>query len=413
MFEGLRSKLTERRAQRRLRDLQREPTGLRYMLAARASGRLREPRAVEPLIQALRHSDSYVREWAAEALGEIGDARAIDPLVEALADRGDSERLESMAVRHAAALALAKLGEVDFMAMGEIGDPSHGLERLAECGDSRLLAPLSRALRDSHDSQVRVDAAVALGKLRDLRALQPLIAATMDNDWHVRSHAFEALGELETDEGFDFLLNEAEKGSHGAVRGLTRYGDIRGTDAVIELMDHGEAWRTGDAYYLLRALGAIGGERAFQRLRQEVERGEPEAIWPLARTRDPRAVDVLVQRLDDHDAATITDSDAVGVANAAGALAKLGDARAVEPLVDVLKDTSKAPIAAENFYPAESRRKKMLLRVLEALGELGDSRAIAEVKKLTKYQPDEIEEEAHWTLRKLDHREEIPGAGAE
>jgi HEAT repeat protein len=178
-------------------------------------------------------------------------------------------------------------------------------------------------------------------------------------------------------------------------------------------MDHGEAWRTGDAYYLLRALGAIGGERAFQRLRQEVERGEPEAIWPLARTRDPRAVDVLVQRLDDHDAATITDSDAVGVANAAGALAKLGDARAVEPLVDVLKDTSKAPIAAENFYPAESRRKKMLLRVLKALGELGDSRAIAEVKKLTKYQPDEIEEEAHWTLRKLDHREEIPGAGAE
>jgi HEAT repeat protein len=85
-------------------------------------------------------------------------------------------------------------------------------------------------------------------------------------------------------------------------------------------------------------------------------------------------------------------------------LAKLGDSRAVKPLIDVLKDTSKAPVTAENFYPAESKRKKMLLRVIRALGELGDSRAIAEVQKLTKHQPDEIEEEADWALMKLESK---------
>ena len=286
----------------------------------------------------------------------------------------------------------------------EIDDFSHGLERLAESGDPRLLTPLLRASRDPHSSGVRADAAAALGKLGDPRAVQLLIAATMDDDWEVRSHAFEALGELKTDEGFEFLVGEAEEGSHCAVGELAKYGDVRGTDAVVELIDHCERWRTGDAYWLFRALGEIGGERAFQRLKQEVEGGEPEAIWPLAKTGDPRAVDVLIQRLSDHDAATITDSDAVGVANAAGGLAKLGDPRAVEPLIDALKNNRKPPVTAEDFYRAESRRKRMLLRVIKALGELGDSRAIAEVQKLTKGQPNEIEEEAEWALGKLDSK---------
>ncbi len=403
MFSGLRSKMKERRVKRLLRELQSNTAGIKYLTAAMALGRLRDPRAVEPLIQALKHPNCEVRYVAAVALGEIGDARAIDPLVEALADHwGSDELLPS--VREAAAIALAKLGEVEWKEIVEIDDFSHGLERLAESGDPRLLTPLLRASRDPHSSGVRADAVAALGKLGDPRAVQLLIAATMDDDWEVRSHAFEALGELKTDEGFEFLVGEAEEGSHCAVGELAKYGDVRGTDAVVELIDHCERWRTGDAYWLFRALGKIGGERAFQRLKQEVEGGEPEAIWPLAKTGDPRAVDVLIQRLSDHDAATITDSDAVGVANAAGGLAKLGDPRAVEPLIDALKNNRKPPVTAEDFYHAESRRKRMLLRVIKALGELGDSRAIAEVQKLTKGQPNEIEEEADWALGKLDSK---------
>jgi len=403
MFSGLRSKMKERRVKRLLRELQSNTAGIKYLTAAMALGRLRDPRVVEPLIQALKHPNCEVRYVAAVALGEIGDARAIDPLVEALADHwGSDELLPS--VREAAAIALAKLGEVEWKEIVEIDDFSHGLERLAESGDPRLLTPLLRASRDPHSSGVRADAAAALGKLGDPRAVRLLIAATMDDDWEVRSHAFEALGELKTDEGFEFLVGEAEEGSHCAVGELAKYGDVRGTDAVVELIDHCERWRTGDAYWLFRALREIGGERAFQRLKQEVEGGEPEAIWPLAKTGDPRAVDVLIQRLSDHDAATITDSDAVGVANAAGGLAKLGDPRAVEPLIDALKNNRKPPVTAEDFYHAESRRKRMLLRVIKALGELGDSRAIAEVQKLTKGQPNEIEEEADWALGKLDSK---------
>jgi HEAT repeat protein len=233
------------------------------------------------------------------------------------------------------------------------------------------------------------------------RSLHSLVVATRSRDREVRDRAFEALGEWGSDDAFRFLAREALGGSHGAVAGLIQLGDPRGTDTVLALIDHGEAWQAGDAYFLFRALGEIGGERAFRRLEQEVENREPEAVWPLARTGDPRVVDRLIRRLSDHDPATITDSDALGVSNAADALAYLQDARAVEPLIDVLQDTSRAPVTAEPFYPAEARRKKMLLRVIRALGRLGDSRAIAPVQKLTMDQPREIEEEAEWALWKL------------
>jgi HEAT repeat protein len=404
VFEGLRSKIKERRARRLLRRLHSNTSELVGISSLMALARRRDPRSVEPLIQALSHPEPGMRRFAAEALGELGDTRAIVPLVELLVDRASDESV-AVSVRQVAATALAKLGEVEWREMAGIGDPSHGLERLAQRGDSRLLTPLLSVLRDAPSSVIRADAAAALGKLGNRRAVQPLMAATMDSSWDVQRNAFEALGELEAVEGFEFLLAEAKAGSHCAVSGLTSFGDVRGADAVIEVLDH---WRrqgaADDAYWLLRALGRIGGERAFQHLKQEVEAGEPEAIWPLARTGDPRAVDVLIQRLRKHDPGTIGDSDAVGIANAAGSLAKLGDPRAVEPLVDVLEDNIEPPVAAENFHHAESRRVKMLLPVIRAVGELADSRAIAEVRKLTKDQPAEIEEEAMWALRKLDSK---------
>jgi HEAT repeat protein len=48
--------------------------------AAESLGRIRDPGAVEPLIDALWDEDSRVRLKAAWALGQIGDSRAILPL---------------------------------------------------------------------------------------------------------------------------------------------------------------------------------------------------------------------------------------------------------------------------------------------------------------------------------------------
>jgi HEAT repeat protein len=60
------------------------------------------PRAVEPLIAALKDEDVNVRWPAARALGEIKDPRAVEPLIAALKD-------EELHVRWPAAEALVSL----------------------------------------------------------------------------------------------------------------------------------------------------------------------------------------------------------------------------------------------------------------------------------------------------------------
>ena len=69
---------------------------------ARALGEIKDPRAVEPLIAALKDTDKDVRQAAAEALGKIGDPRAVEPLIAALKDA-------EWHVRKAAAKALVSL----------------------------------------------------------------------------------------------------------------------------------------------------------------------------------------------------------------------------------------------------------------------------------------------------------------
>ena len=67
-------------------------------------GRVREPRAVEPLLQALTASDSWVRRPAAWALGMIGNALAVDPLIQRLTD-------SDIPTRWMAIGALGKIGD--------------------------------------------------------------------------------------------------------------------------------------------------------------------------------------------------------------------------------------------------------------------------------------------------------------
>ncbi len=55
-------------------------------VAAVALGKIKDARAVDPLIAALRDSHPGVRSNAATALGEIGDLRAVKPLTAALED---------------------------------------------------------------------------------------------------------------------------------------------------------------------------------------------------------------------------------------------------------------------------------------------------------------------------------------
>ncbi|MEE3715991.1 HEAT repeat domain-containing protein [Tumidithrix elongata RA019] len=68
-----------------------------------ALGTCRDPRALTPLISALKYDISAVRLWAASALGQLGDIKAVEPLTEAL----QSDKMS--AVRGNCAWSLGKL----------------------------------------------------------------------------------------------------------------------------------------------------------------------------------------------------------------------------------------------------------------------------------------------------------------
>jgi hypothetical protein len=82
-------------------DLKSKSLGTREA-AVYALGELKDPRAVEPLIEALKDKDWSVRKRAVEALGKLKDPRAVEPLIEALKD-------EVWNVRRSAADALQEI----------------------------------------------------------------------------------------------------------------------------------------------------------------------------------------------------------------------------------------------------------------------------------------------------------------
>jgi HEAT repeat-containing taxis protein len=121
----------------------------------RVSG-LKRRRDVAGLIDALQTGNERDRRAAANALVTIPDPRAVDPLIEALS-------ADDWLVRTNAALAL-----------GEFQDSRPDSEL------RRIVAPLNSALGDQQPS-VRAAAASALGRLRDPASVEPLVA-TLDDD---------------------------------------------------------------------------------------------------------------------------------------------------------------------------------------------------------------------------------------
>ena len=162
--------------------------------AVLALGRIGDKRAVEPLIAGLEDEDGNVRERTAYALGNIGDKRAAEPLVTAIKKEDGNLRLTMT-------IALAMIGDERAVEplVAALGDKSHSIRCRAALGlgwtkDKAAVEPLITTLKNDGNGGVRGQAAVALGRIKDKRALEPLIAALKDNDKQVQSRAASGLG---------------------------------------------------------------------------------------------------------------------------------------------------------------------------------------------------------------------------
>jgi HEAT repeat protein len=312
--------------------------------------------AVEPLLVALKDSDSNVRQASAKALGQLGDAGAVGPLITVL--RGKDKELSQTAVKVLVEIGIPSVSPL----VTALRDPDKSVQQVAaeglgKIGDTQAVEPLIAALEDS-DSNVCQAAAGALGQLGDARAVEPLIAALDNPYWEVRKTAAEALGQLGDARAVKPLLVAAFREFNMrevATAALGQLGDAQGAKpllvAALRDRDMREVaaaaleklgWQpdvseAGAQYWILLrkwekcvALGGVAVEPLIAALDDEVTDVRQAAARALGRLGDARAAEPLI--------AALTDRDSSVRGSAAQALGRLGDVKAVEPLIAALTD---------------------------------------------------------------------------
>jgi len=298
--ETSRAKRDTRELARGLTDWHR-PTRLR---TAFALAHARTSQATDVLLEALHHDEACVRETAAEALGETGDPRAVEPLIRAVRSDPSSD------VRTQAVWALGDLRDsrafeplLQTLLTDEHGFPGMAAATvLPTFGRPELCDRLVAVLRDGNEV-ARSGAAVGLGALRDPRAVQPLIRALQDPRPGVLVEVIKALHQI---------------------------GDERATEAILSFQ-RDRAWPIRESVAaFLWVVRRPEGVALLTGMLGTDEESEPRAVaaWALGAYRDSRAVEALIAALPEE----VGNSGWL----AAMALGEIGDTKAIGPLTERL-----------------------------------------------------------------------------
>lgn len=283
----------------------------------RALGRSNRPKEAVPALLPLfdpRGDSSRRSAVIAQALGRLGDERAAAPLLAAW-DYLVSVRQQMDLTAQTQVLRLAVIE-----ALGGVGGP----------GAARAM---TEALSDP-DPAVAEAAARALGAMRERGAVEAL-AQLAGKDGGVGQAACEALGEI---------------------------GDASGRPALERALAAPTPAQSAPAAYGLARLGRKEGARALQSMLDGALTGESSArlaAYYLTKLDKNSGLEFLAQLLESEMGGGLP-------VQAAEALGKTGNARAVLPLTEAVPDAE----------------PELRLVITQALGRLGGTRATAALKKL-------------------------------
>ena len=145
--------------------------------AAKTIGDVRYDEATRALITQLKDEAARPRFFAAEALGRIRATEAIEPLIAMLADNNDADAY----LRHAGALALARIGEADpLLALASHSSPA--LRTAAVVALRRMQHPGITAFLEDEDPRIVTDAARAINDDASIPEALPALAAVLDEE---------------------------------------------------------------------------------------------------------------------------------------------------------------------------------------------------------------------------------------
>jgi HEAT repeat protein len=291
---------------------------------------------IQDLIEALEDVDDATREEAAKALADLGDPNTLEELLTAIED-------DYWAVRVQIGWALARIpGEraIDGLivlfndSMMEV--QAEAVLAMASMGQTTV-PKLITCLKDER-WRVREQAAKSLGLLKDSQAVQGLmIVAGRDRDGAVKSAAAEALGRIGDSKAVPALI-KLFKDTSKIVRETAGTALLYiGEDSIPALIE-----TLKDPHFVVRCHGV----RALGGMTTDYQMGK---AW----TTDSRVVDALILALKDDDRAVREDATI--------ALGIIGDPKAVEGLIEAMKEGA------------------VKRHAISALGMIGDARALRPV----------------------------------
>jgi HEAT repeat protein len=244
----------------------------------------------------------------------------------------------------------------------------YAIEILAETRSDKTVKPLILALKDS-DDWVRIKAVEALGNIGSDKAVDPLIPTLNESHHNVRCEAAKALGNIGSDKAVDPLIqlfNSDEYLHKEVAEALAHIGSDKAVEFLIQL-------RNSDKCLLENALEVLTN------IRSQIQYVPTKETWVSDET-----IESLILALNDSDDGVRRD--------AAEALGKISSDKAVEPLIEALKDLGDDDVrmsavealgkivrdnAVEPLIEALKDLDNYLrMRAVEALGKIGSDKVI-------------------------------------
>ena len=336
--------------------------------SAEALGRLRDNRAVEPLLVVLNDKDERVREKAVVALGNFSDERIFDPLVNFIL-KDSNANLRNQAEKTFKSVAERTCKERVFVRRKEGAGQEIKSGRPVQVGRQLMVHPLAvNKLISvySSDPNVQVKLLWIIGLFWDARIEEYLTRCLENPSPQVRQTALTLLDSHGSDKAVPKLIEALRDKDRGvrvqAARTLGYSKDKRALEPLIERLNDSDDDVRAAA---LSALGNFDDQRvielSLELLRDKESSVRSSAVWNIKKKPDKRAVESLILLLNDPDWFIPP--------NAAEVLGIIGDKRAVEPLIDALNGKF-----SSNRWGGGDRRLRE--EAAKALGLIGDKRAV-------------------------------------
>ncbi|MCY7347725.1 MAG: peptidylprolyl isomerase [Pyrinomonadaceae bacterium] len=248
----------ERRYDKTLEDLMKNPVEQIRIRAALAAGRIGDDKAIPMLVSLLSNDSDAVRPTAAFALSEIESLKAADAILKVLKAANTAPEVRARLVEAAGKIAAANAKDAKAIELGAaILDVLSAEAKKTKQDRLTILLGLTAILRAKPekgdfvaakflinlDARVRADAANTLSRIRVKNANEPLRAMLLaDDDATARANAARALGAAEDQDAFAVLLEAAVKDVDSRVRvsAIRSLGSLKNKKAAAKLLERGE-----------------------------------------------------------------------------------------------------------------------------------------------------------------------------